>query len=800
MARENAIDVFRTIVRRQFRVAFSYVGVCQLLMSLYIVFSRGLRLSFGWVLASKAPRGAHSALRAQEDKPLAHEISCASDDAHSHSRALDVESLAQKAARSVVPRHSLRGPAAVQRSRGGSAQAGTPCSVGFSFADGAVHPSEHLSRDGHGGCFAAAAFGNSQEDASYVFIGANGGSGRLLQNPAQIGRASFSNVAVPLVSSRGKDAGVETGVAANRFGVSEAAEVAHLGDHGRCGELRHAGEAQQNSIRLAEQVALDQLADGPLGLLHLPLGERERIDALPEHLHVPRRQLGALRLQVTDQPVAPDPRRTKSVIGLHDRLHSMQDASVLTREAGAVAGDVPQQLHFQRRGVAGREAAKREQLRDVERVFPIGLQSPASQRASLRSVGQDELFDNRLEHLPQPAVEAHALDGHRVRPGQGREVRHNLLPALAGNFVERELAAATAEHAGRKCVLVQVNANAPVMAKRHSTNLHVRGRRNRTTSEKHNRFSRPLHGFTLVELLVVIAIIGVLVGLLLPAIQAAREASRRTGCKNNLKQIGLGLLNYESSNKAFPPAARLLPQEFNPSVSWRVLILPYLEQTPAYQQIGPQPDGSATNWSAQTHAIDGYSCPSLPAPTSNGSLLVQSHYAAISGAYRGNERIDLEHAACGDIYTNGIFSPISKQFPSIPRISSNPTKLKQITDGQSHTLAVGERMYIFRDWMDGAVYMGQPPMMICTEAAKNIRFRINADQYTFGYYVGDPEAPAGAPKTMLLNDLFFASKHPGGAQFCFADGSVQFLREDIDFDLFQNLATKAGGEEIPPDL
>src|SRR4051794_2941556 len=91
--------------------------------------------------------------------------------------------------------------------------------------------------------------------------------------------------------------------------------------------------------------------------------------------------------------------------------------------------------------------------------------------------------------------------------------------------------------------------------------------------------------FTLVELLVVIAIIGILLGILLPAVQAAREASRSASCTNNLKQIGLALQNYHSQYKRFPPAAPLLTKERDPSISWRVMILPFIEQLPLYGQI-----------------------------------------------------------------------------------------------------------------------------------------------------------------------------------------------------------------------
>src|SRR3954471_10743597 len=93
--------------------------------------------------------------------------------------------------------------------------------------------------------------------------------------------------------------------------------------------------------------------------------------------------------------------------------------------------------------------------------------------------------------------------------------------------------------------------------------------------------SRP--GFTLIELLVVIAIIAVLIGLLLPAVQAAREAARRSQCVNNEKQIGLAMHNYHSALNQFPPGA-IVGKDGKPLLSWRVAILPYVEQGDLYNQ------------------------------------------------------------------------------------------------------------------------------------------------------------------------------------------------------------------------
>src|SRR5262245_24444342 len=98
-------------------------------------------------------------------------------------------------------------------------------------------------------------------------------------------------------------------------------------------------------------------------------------------------------------------------------------------------------------------------------------------------------------------------------------------------------------------------------------------------------------GFTLVELLVVIAIVGLLIALLLPAVQAAREAGRRNSCMSNLKQIGIALQNYHATNKSFPPSAMFNTKSRDkPGPSWRVLILPYIEETSTFREIGVQPD------------------------------------------------------------------------------------------------------------------------------------------------------------------------------------------------------------------
>jgi prepilin-type N-terminal cleavage/methylation domain-containing protein/prepilin-type processing-associated H-X9-DG protein len=295
--------------------------------------------------------------------------------------------------------------------------------------------------------------------------------------------------------------------------------------------------------------------------------------------------------------------------------------------------------------------------------------------------------------------------------------------------------------------------------------------------------------FTLVELLVVIAVIGILIGLLLPAIQAAREASRRTHCANNLKQIGLALQNYHSTHQKFPPSAQLRTQPTKSSTSWRVLILNEMEEVPLYSQIQPKPMGDAANWNAQERIVEPYICPSAPRPPEGPGILVPSHYAGVAGSFTGPKNLVLELTACGVPYIDGFFVPEDR------RLGLAPTSMRKFNDGTSKTLAVGERTYIPReDWVTGIFWNGNPPNMICSYAAKNIVYPINSSVSSLGYLNGDPDAPTGGPFNLARNDLFFGSHHPGGAQFCFADGSVHMLNESLKVQILKELATRDGGE------
>jgi len=145
--------------------------------------------------------------------------------------------------------------------------------------------------------------------------------------------------------------------------------------------------------------------------------------------------------------------------------------------------------------------------------------------------------------------------------------------------------------------------------------------------------TRRYRGFTLVELLVVIAIIGILIALLLPAVQAAREAARRMQCSNNLKQLGLAILNYESTFRYLPPGGwSRHARPFPDGASLHAIVLPYLEQVGLREQLAGVNLASLSN--LETLRINTFRCPSsilLDYTDASGTYYFQ-HYPAVLGA------------------------------------------------------------------------------------------------------------------------------------------------------------------------
>lgn len=345
-------------------------------------------------------------------------------------------------------------------------------------------------------------------------------------------------------------------------------------------------------------------------------------------------------------------------------------------------------------------------------------------------------------------------------------------------------------------------------------------------------------GFTLVELLVVIAIIGILVALLLPAIQAAREAARRSSCKNNLKNIALGCLNFENAKKVFPAGAAYAGRsgEGKNGFSWNVLILSYMEETAAADYIDAavekqnrdDPNNPLTAYSfnntVNQRASEIYVCPSdskseVIDDFNEVTNLVASSYAAIAGSaysrsthstilnptYPNNDWAGGPTApqGCGAVNLDGIMHIISK------------TRAGKVTDGLSKTYLIGERWYQLRAWTVGSYWSGAfetknasgvfiPPSKPLPgsfiNSAKNIdaRYPPNSDLNSVGFYSQHKEHHrppyTGAPKTMTYNDLLFGSFHPGGVNFAYADGHIDFLSDDVAPQVYVAAASRNGNE------
>jgi prepilin-type processing-associated H-X9-DG protein/prepilin-type N-terminal cleavage/methylation domain-containing protein len=297
-------------------------------------------------------------------------------------------------------------------------------------------------------------------------------------------------------------------------------------------------------------------------------------------------------------------------------------------------------------------------------------------------------------------------------------------------------------------------------------------------------------GFTLIELLVIIAIIGVLIALLLPAVQKVREAANRIKCGSNLKQLGIALHHYHDVHNRFPMASTsftdplLPPNDERPGLF--VFLLPYVEQDVLYRSAELNADtGTPANMNVGNHRPAPYKCPSDVDDTVAFGWPGEppGSYYGVMGAGKNGNLVALENQHCGNYNTDGMFYPESQR------------RFADITDGASNTLALGERYYQKRGWIRGHWYLGTAtsPNTECVYSAKNVRWPINARPEVYGYYVDDP---SGTPNTLLFNDFYFNSRHPGGVNFLFADGSIHFLHDSISLTVFQDLATVNGGEVV----
>jgi prepilin-type N-terminal cleavage/methylation domain-containing protein/prepilin-type processing-associated H-X9-DG protein len=324
-------------------------------------------------------------------------------------------------------------------------------------------------------------------------------------------------------------------------------------------------------------------------------------------------------------------------------------------------------------------------------------------------------------------------------------------------------------------------------------------------------------GFTLIELLVVIAIIAVLIALLLPAVQAAREAARRTSCINNLKQIGIALHNYHDAVGTFPPGyvSAVDPNvtdacnqdvvkkngvDLGPGWAWGSMILPQMEQQPLFNSINfslsvAYPD----NNTCSTTLVNSYLCPSDSGPSVVPVLADPSDPASTvdsvaRGNYVGMFGLGEICAASGaqskpNIGSNGIAAGIFYR--------NSRTDVAAITDGTSQTIAIGERSHnlSYVTWTARSIngWLGK------TSFIEGGTDQFNASPEECWTQVLGPAGLEDGPRTpndpqAHVEDYW--SRHPGGVNFLFADGSVKSLNSGINPLVFRALATRASGAVI----
>ena len=332
------------------------------------------------------------------------------------------------------------------------------------------------------------------------------------------------------------------------------------------------------------------------------------------------------------------------------------------------------------------------------------------------------------------------------------------------------------------------------------------------------RASRRLLGFTLIELLVVIAIIAVLVALLLPAVQQARESARRAQCKNNLKQLGLAMMNYEEIYKQFPINSNNinLPGPDQEKGSSLVGLLPFMDQETLFAKINPNVAASGQTIGGKildAYVISGLLCPSESAgplmpggraissyATSMGAQLVQANNGCnlntVVGAYpagfdadgdredpfnRGNTRSDYP-------ISNQISGPISRGY-----FVGWGAGFQHITDGTSNTILMGEVRFSCNkwNWSDGRGWAHADSLWYAT--AVPINFPTCPDGP--GFNAADPN-PCKRLGDNWNSSFGFKSQHTGGVHLLLCDGATKFVSQNIDMFLYQKLGDRADGQVL----
>lgn len=341
--------------------------------------------------------------------------------------------------------------------------------------------------------------------------------------------------------------------------------------------------------------------------------------------------------------------------------------------------------------------------------------------------------------------------------------------------------------------------------------------------------------FTLIELLVVVAILGALIAMMLPAVQQAREASGRVRCGNNLKQQGIALHLYNETHGSFPPARinpgaiwcldgpSALPDFYN-SGTYRVynhtgftLLLPFMEEADLFRKFDPAyPSCNAyAAWASLTPAnlanggvnpgnaevvgtyIDTFACPSdkppvvdsVEPPQPNGTYLCRN--ARRTNYLMCIYRLDID--VVGLAPEDDVIWDFMSRITKVGMFRDNKgLRIEEIADGLTYTIAIGESKQV--DIVGQEHHWGTGHYQACSGAMRGV---MNSNQ---GMNINFPDGSrrgmaSNDPNYRLQNEMGYGSFHYRGANFLFADGSVQFLNDNIQYTIYDALGSANGREQ-----
>lgn len=335
----------------------------------------------------------------------------------------------------------------------------------------------------------------------------------------------------------------------------------------------------------------------------------------------------------------------------------------------------------------------------------------------------------------------------------------------------------------------------------------------------YRRYSNGKRAFTLVELLVVIAIIGILIGMLLPAVQQVREAARRSDCGNKIRQLALACHNYHSAHDNFPPGVVTdMELDFSGNdplrnslsgargAPWSVLILPFIEQNNAYDNLDQSEEfsrhfraglaTSAVNYIPGRIPIEAFKCPSiqgeLAGPAINGDGAYtdglapslgapegaagsHSHYLGVTGGGVHGIHPGVQHTGNSRrvFYENGILSVGSK------------IRVTDITDGSSNTFMIGESNLQCWDMTWSSSFKN---------GSQSVPYTISGCNIPANTFTADEILNASSSgHTYDFVSRSFGGNHPGGTNFSNGDGSTHFVTDDIDLNAYYNMGIRDDG-------